>query len=59
MRTGIHACEEAFDRQTSYKRAQRESFAYCHGVKNGIVADLRGQARARVAQETRRREEQL
>jgi hypothetical protein len=53
----VRACEEGFDRQTGYKRAPQESFAYCHAVKNGSVTDIREQARMRVEQETQRRQE--
>jgi hypothetical protein len=55
VRTG----EEAFDRQTGYKRDKQESFDYCHAVKNGSVAAIREQAQARVEQEHQRRQEQL
>jgi len=55
----VHAGEEAFDRQTGYKRDKQESFAYCHAVKNGNVAAIREQAQARVEQEMQRRQEQL
>jgi len=54
----VHTCEEAFDRQTGYKRDQQESFAYCHAVKNGGVTVIREQARVRVEQELQRRQEQ-
>jgi len=54
----VHACEQAFDQQTGYKRDQQESFAYCHAVKNGSVAAIQEQARMRVEQELRHRQEQ-
>lgn len=41
-----------------YKRAQQESFAYCHTVKNGSVAAIQEQARVRVEQEQQRWQEQ-
>lgn len=55
----VRTSEEAFDRQTGYKRDQQESFVYCHAVKNGGVAAIREQARLRVEQEQQRRQEQL
>jgi len=55
----VHAGEEAFDRQTGYKRDQQESFVYCHAIKNGSVEAIREQARTRVEQEMQRRQEQL
>jgi hypothetical protein len=53
----VRSCEEGFDRQTGYKRAPQESFAYCHAVKNGSVEAIREQAQARVEQEAQRRQE--
>jgi hypothetical protein len=54
----VRTSEAAFDRQTGYKRDQQESFAYCHAMKNGSVADIREQVRLRVEQEYQRRQEQ-
>lgn len=54
----VRTAEQAFDRQTGYKREHRESFDYCHALKNGSVADIREQARLRVEQEYQRRQEQ-
>jgi hypothetical protein len=54
----VRTCEQAFDRQTGYKRDQQESFDYCHAMKNGTVAAIREQARIRVEQEFHNRQEQ-
>jgi hypothetical protein len=54
----VRACEQEFARQTGYKRDQRESFDYCHAMKNGGVAAIREQARIRVEQEFQSRQEQ-
>ena len=54
----VRACEQGFDQQTGYKREPQESFDYCHAVKNGGVAAIREQARIRVEQEFRGRQEQ-
>ncbi|WP_266202762.1 DUF5712 family protein [Pontibacter kalidii] len=53
----VSACEERFDRQTGYKREQRESFAYCHALRKGSVKDIRQQARERVALEAQRKQQ--
>jgi hypothetical protein len=54
----VRACEQGFDRQTGYKRDHRESFDYCHAMKNGSVAAIREQVRLRVEQEFHNRQEQ-
>jgi len=54
----VQSCQEAFDRQTGYKRDYKESFAYCNAIKNGSVDDMREQIRIKVEQERQRREEQ-
>jgi hypothetical protein len=54
----VRTCEQAFDRQTGYKRDQRESFDYCHAMKNGSVAAIREQARIRVEKEFQSWQEQ-
>jgi hypothetical protein len=57
-RRRVRTTEQAFDRQTGYKRDQQESFADGHAMKNGSVAAIREQARLRVEQEHQRRQEQ-
>ena len=54
----MRAGEQGFDRQTGYKRDHRESFDYCHAMKNGGVAAIREQVRIRVEQEFHSRQEQ-